>query len=153
MPDCIFYRVVRRPTERVLVQLVQRAFGENSRVLIRAWDAQQVRRLDEFLWLCDDEAFIPHGVAGGGNEGSQPVLLATSPENLNCAHFLASLGRCLLEPPEITGFSKVCVIFDGTDDAELAAARKNWKRVVEEGWPASYWTDESGQWRLEHKSE
>ena len=152
MPDCIFYRVVRRPTEHVLLQLVRKALGGNSRILIHARDERQVRKFDEFLWLFDDEAFIPHGTMGDGNEGSQPVLLATSPENLNGAQFLVSLGSCLLEPSEVAGFSRVCVVFDGRDDAEVATARRNWKRVVDEGWSAAYWTDESGRWKCEHGS-
>ncbi len=152
MPDCIFYRVVRKRTERVLVQLVRKALGDNSRILIHAQDEHRLRQFDEFLWLFDDESFIPHGMAGKGNEDSQPALLATGTENLNNAHLLASLGPCLLEPSEITGFSRVYVIFDGMDDAQLSGARKSWKRVVDEGWPAAYWTDESGRWQLEHRS-
>ncbi len=152
MPDCLFYRAVRRSTDQILEQLVRKALGDNSRVVICSSNTDRLRRIDDRLWLFDDDAFIPHGLAGSGNDSRQTVLLATTPDNPNGAEILVCLGELALETSRIDGFSRTCVIFDGGNPAELAAARANWKRVVDAGWSSAYWSDESGKWQCVHES-
>ncbi|MDE2792131.1 MAG: DNA polymerase III subunit chi [Paracoccaceae bacterium] len=146
MTDVYFYRVIRSSTERTLLNLLQRATDTGFRVLVRASEWSRIRQLDEYLWLFDDETFLPHGVAGTENESHQPVLLTATEGNPNRAGMLVHVEGCPLDLVRIASFERVRVIFDGKDPDQLDTARRDWKAVTEAGVQAVYWTDESGKW-------
>jgi len=52
---------------------------------------------------------------------------------------------------EVNTLDRVCVLFDGGDEAALARARQQWSDLTKAGCGAQYWSDESGRW--EKKSE
>jgi DNA polymerase-3 subunit chi len=42
--------------------------------------------------------------------------------------------------------ARVCILFDGNDDAALDTARGQWKALTRAGCSAQYWSEESGRW-------
>jgi DNA polymerase-3 subunit chi len=103
--------------------------------------------LDEALWLQGgDEAFLPHGRAGEPHEADQPILLTTGADMPNGATCLMSVAGADVSPGEVQSLDRVCVIFDGNDEAAVAHARTQWKALTDAGCAAQYWSEQSGKW-------
>ena len=47
---------------------------------------------------------------------------------------------------EVAEFARVCLLFDGNDEASLAAARSDWKALTDAGVAAQYWAQDGGSW-------
>lgn len=63
---------------RLVCELARKAYDGNHWTLILARDAAQAEELDELLWAFDDDAYIPHQIAGTDDEDElTPVLIAT----------------------------------------------------------------------------
>lgn len=63
---------------RLVCELARKAYDGNHWTLILARDAGQAEALDELLWAFDEEAYIPHQIAGTDEEDDlTPVLIAT----------------------------------------------------------------------------
>ena len=61
----------------LVCELARKAYDANQWTLILARDAVQAEELDELLWAFDDDAYIPHQVAGTDEEDElTPVLIA-----------------------------------------------------------------------------
>jgi DNA polymerase-3 subunit chi len=81
MPRADFY-LIDKPRFRddpllLVCELARRAFAAEQPTLILARSAEQAEALDGRLWEFDDEAFIPHQVAGDEDEDDAlaPVLI------------------------------------------------------------------------------
>src|SRR5258706_7628162 len=59
----------------LVCELAQRAFdsGQPTLILTRSFD--EAERLDETLWEFDENAFIPHQIAGDDDDAITPVLI------------------------------------------------------------------------------
>ncbi len=145
MGEVLFYHLTRSPVEDVLAQLLPRALGQGWRVAVRGADAARLDWLDERLWLGDGEAFLPHGRAGGPHDARQPVLLTTGPAP-NAPQALAIIDGAEVAPEEAAGLERLWVLFDGADEAAVAAARALFRRFREAGHPPQYWSEASGRW-------
>jgi DNA polymerase III subunit chi len=49
-------------------------------------------------------------------------------------------------PEEVAAMERVCILFDGNDEAAVAQARGQWKALTGAGCAAAYWSEESGRW-------
>jgi DNA polymerase-3 subunit chi len=47
---------------------------------------------------------------------------------------------------EVQRLDRVCVLFDGFDEAALQRARVQWRQLKGAGAAAQYWSEESGRW-------
>ena len=59
------------------------------------------------------------------------------------------LPDALLRPAtvaEMSGFLRVCLLFDGGDAAAVEAARARWREVTAAGLAAVYWAQEDARW-------
>jgi DNA polymerase-3 subunit chi len=79
-----FYLIARpRFLEQPLMlvcELARKAYDANQWTLILARDAAQAEELDELLWAFDDDAYIPHQVAGTDEEDELTPVLIAAPE-------------------------------------------------------------------------
>ena len=79
MPKADFYLIAKprfRDDPLLLVcELARRAFdsGQPTLILTRSFD--EAERLDEKLWEFDENAFIPHQIAGDDDDAITPVLI------------------------------------------------------------------------------
>ena len=63
---------------RLVCELAKRCYGTGQATLIRCRDAEQAEALDEALWLFEDDAYVPHQIAGSDEDDDiTPVLIAT----------------------------------------------------------------------------
>jgi DNA polymerase-3 subunit chi len=79
MPRADFYLIAKprfRDDPLLLVcELAKRAFESGQPTLILARSLDQAEQLDEKLWEFDDDAFIPHQIAGDDDDAITPVLI------------------------------------------------------------------------------
>lgn len=146
MGAAYFYHLTRSPLEVALPQLLGKALGAGWRVAVRGTDAARLDWLDQQLWLGPEDGFLPHGVAGGPHDADQPVLLTTAADHPNGATCVMAVDGAEVAPEEVTALSRVCILFDGGDEAALNTARVQWKALTGAGCPAQYWSEESGRW-------
>jgi len=82
MPRADFYliakpRFLAEPL-RLVCELARKANDANLSLLILARDTAQAEALDDLLWSFDEDAYIPHQIAGADDdEDEAPVLIAT----------------------------------------------------------------------------
>jgi DNA polymerase-3 subunit chi len=140
-----FYHLERRRVDEALPMLLEHALDEGRRVLVRAASGEMVAALNERLWTYDDASFLPHGAAGDGDPMTQPVFLTTELENPNAATMLVRLSGAETGDAD-ESFDLVVILFDGRDEAALAEARGEWRRLKDQGRMISYWreSDEGG---------
>jgi DNA polymerase III subunit chi len=63
---------------KLVCELAKRCYGTGKATLILCRDAEQAETLDQALWEFDEEAYLPHQVAGIDEDDEiTPVLLAT----------------------------------------------------------------------------
>lgn len=56
--------------------LVQKALLAEQPLVVLARDFAQAEEIDDLLWAFDEDAFIPHQLAGGEDDAEVPVLIA-----------------------------------------------------------------------------
>src|ERR1700732_4815356 len=144
MAEIGFYHLLTTPLERALPRLLERACSQGHRIVIRAASSERVDHLDALLWTYDEAAFLPHGSARDGNAESQPVWLTTADENPNRATMLVLLDG--QSSTRLGDYARCCDIFDGTDDAAVAAARQRWREAKVAGHQLAYWEQTEGKW-------
>ncbi len=125
--------------------ILPRALEQGWRVMLRSPDAASLARLDDRLWQIGDDSFLPHAMAGGGQDTNQPVLLGSGAIG-NGANGLVLLDGADTDPSEAVALERVWTLFDGNDPAAVAAARTLWSKLTTAGMPAQYWSEQSGKW-------
>jgi len=140
-----FHHLERRRVDQALPRLIERALEEGRRVVVRASSEEMVAALNERLWTYDDASFLPHGAAGDGDPMTQPIFLTSELGNPNAATMLVRLSGAEAGAAD-DGFDLVVLMFDGRDEAALAEARGEWRRLKDRGGAISYWreSDEGG---------
>jgi len=148
----MFYQLVKSVAADMLAVNLPRAAAQGWRVMIRGTDPDGLDRLDAQLWLMGGvEGFLPHGLEGGPLDACQPVLLGRG-EAVNSAKVLALIDGAEAEVAEIAAMERVWVLFDGTDESRLQAARVQWKALTGAGHAAQYWSEETGRWEKKAES-
>jgi DNA polymerase III subunit chi len=140
-----FHHLERRRVDEALPRLLERALEEGRRVVVRASSEEMAAALNERLWTYDDASFLPHGAAGDGDPAAQPIFLTSEVGNPNTATMLVRLAGAEVAQAD-EAFDLALLLFDGRDEASLAHARAEWRRLKDEGRAISYWreSDEGG---------
>ena len=145
MAEFGFYHLRTQPLERALPRLLEKVVERGHRVLLLAESAERAAALDAVLWTFDPASFLPHGLASQGHAAQQPVLIATEPDDRNRADVLVLVDG--MDVAETGAFARCLDLFDGNDDAAVAAARERWRRRKAQGHALTYWQqDDKGAW-------
>ena len=79
MPRADFYLIAKpRFSEQPLLlvcELARKAFAAQQSTLILTRDFPQAEELDELLWSFDEDAYIPHQLAGDDDDANTAVLI------------------------------------------------------------------------------
>ena len=159
-----FYHLTRSTAEQALPRLLGRTLDLGKRALVRVRDEARVAALDEALWRAPEPAWLPHGTARLGHPELQPVWIEAAPTREtqsgdaqpgdaqpgdaqpapNGASFLFLLDgvEAAVEP-----FERVFDLFDGGDEAAVAAARVRWAGLREAGHRPAYWRQDAQGWQ------
>ena len=145
MGEVYFYHLTRRSVPEVLAPLLERCLKQGWRVAIRGGDPDRLDWLDQKLWQGPNDAFLPHGLAGGEHDARQPVLLTTGAA-ANAPDCVMAVDGATLDAAEVGALKRACILFDGTDGDAVQAARGQWTALTGAGIGARYWSEESGKW-------
>ena len=146
MGEFRFQHLERRRVDQALPDLLERAYDEGKRIVVRCPSAEMVAALNHRLWTYDDASFLPHGAAGDGDPMTQPIFLTDKVENPNAATMLVIIAGAETSSDDAS-FDPVVRLFDGRDQEAVAEARREWKRLKDAGLPLSYWREgEDGRW-------
>jgi DNA polymerase-3 subunit chi len=139
-----FYHLTRTSLEQALPRLLDRTLQAGERALVLCPDAARVAALDQALWQCAEPVWLPHGSAEDGDADLQPVWLSTDASAPNGARFLFVVDGA--GPAALADFTRVFDLFDGRDEAAVAAARLRWKACKAAGHSLTYWQQGPRGW-------
>ena len=152
MTEVRFYHLQRARLEEVLPVILERCHQRGERALVLAGSTERVEALAALLWTYRPDSFLPHGTARDGEAARQPVFLAPADSlageaaNPNGAPVLILSDGA--RHPQIGGFRLVCELFDGHDEAAVAAARAQWRTCREAGHAVVYFQQgDNGKWQ------
>ena len=133
MPQADFY-LIQKPRFReeplaLVCELVKRAHAANLWTLVLARDAAQAEALDDLLWSFDDDAYIPHQIAGTDEEDDlAPVLIATPDADVPLRPLVINLRDAAVEG----SFDRVLEVVPA-DPAAREPLRARWKQYQARG--------------------
>lgn len=152
MGAAYFYHLTRGPLEQTLPLLLEKSLAAGWKVVVRGRDQARMKWLDDTLWQGPAEGFLPHGLAGGPSDADQPILLTTTAGAANEAACLMAIDGAEVSAEEVAAHERVCILFDGHDQAALQHARTQWKALTGAGAEAQYWSEEGGRWEMKAQS-
>ncbi len=144
MSEIGFYHLTRTTAEQALPKLLGRTLAAGQRAVVLCGSAAGWQALDDALWASTDPDWLPHGSARTGEADLQPIWLTTEAEAPNGARFLFRLDGVAADP---AAFDRVFDLFDGGDEAALAAARTRWTAAKAAGHQATYWQQGERGWQ------
>jgi len=143
MSDIGFYHLTRTGAEQALPALLGRTLAAGKRAVIRCAE-DRVAALDAALWLCAAPDWLPHGTASMGHADLQPVWITSADDAPNGAQFLFVLDGAGSDALE--RYERVFDLFDGGDEAAVAAARERWRTAKAAGHGLTYWQQGARGW-------
>jgi len=143
--DILFYHLTETKMEDALPPLLEKSLERKWRVAVQTISDERGGVIDNHLWTYRTESFLPHGLESEDFAESQPILITATDANRNAAKVRFFIDGA--EPGDLEGYERVVFMFDGYDDAQLAAARGQWKRLKTDGHVLSYWQqNRDGRW-------
>ena len=133
MPRADFY-LIGKPRFRdepllLVCELARKAHDAGLWTLVLARDAAQAEAIDDLLWAFDDDAYVPHQVAGQDDEDElAPVLIAAPGTDAPLRPLLINLRD---EVPA-GAFDRVLEVVPA-DPAARAPLRERWKHYQSRG--------------------
>ncbi len=135
MPNADFY-LIDKPRFRenpllLVCELAKKAFEAQLPTLIHCRSREQAEQLDELLWEFDPDAFLPHQIAGEGEDDEITAILLVAPE------FDAPMRTLVINLRDTCpagGFQAVKEVV-AADPAEREGSRVRWKEYQSRGYP------------------
>jgi len=137
MADIGFYHLTRTTADAALPRLLGRTLGAGQRAVVICGSEERLAALDTALWLSTNPDWLPHGTRLTGNADLQPIWLTTADEVPNGARFLFLVDGA--HSARLDQFDRVFDLFDGADEAAVAAARRRWTNARSAGHSLTYW--------------
>lgn len=146
MTEVSFYHLQSDPIDRALPRLLEKVRERGFRVLLRGMTEARIETLDEALWTCRAESFLPHAREGEGvDPARQPIFLTLAGEgNANAATVLVLTEDAPAD--DLAEFERCLYMFDGNNETALIAARTRWKALKESDIPVSYYQQTEAGW-------
>ena len=151
MTEVYFYHLERQPLDKVLPKMLATGLERGWRAVVQAGSEERVEALSALLWTQADDSFLPHGSKADGFAELQPVWLTAETDNPNSATVRFFIEGAAVG--DVAGLTRAAILFDGRDEAAVATARTDWKRLKAEGHEISYWQqDENHRWQNKSKT-
>lgn len=112
----------------LVCELAKRAFAAQQPTLILARDHAQAEAIDELLWAFDEDAFIPHQLAGDDDDADTAVLIV--PPGVDTPD--RPLAINLREHCASGTFQRVLEVVPA-DEAERTGSRERWSEYKRRG--------------------
>ena len=144
MTEIGFYHMTRTGLAQVLPALLGRTLAAGERAVVLCGGEDEVAALDSALWDCADPDWLPHGSARTGHAELQPIWLTAIDECPNFARFLFLVHGA--SAAGLSRYARVFDLFDGKDEAAVAAARQRWAAARAAGHTLTYWQQGERGW-------
>jgi len=112
----------------LVCELARKAHDANLWTLVLVRDEDQAQRLDELLWEFDENAYIPHQIAGDDEDELAPVLIATPESDTPLRPVVINLR----DAPVAGSFERVLEVVPA-DDSARGPLRERWKQYQARG--------------------
>ena len=142
MSDIGFYHLTRTGPDAALPGLLARTLKAQERAVVKCGSAERVVAVDAALW--EDPEWLPHGTVALGHAELQPIWITHQDEAPNGGRYLFLLDGA--ECGKLENFSRIFDLFDGKDEAAIAAARLRWSARSKAGHALTYWQQGSKGW-------
>ncbi len=147
MTELLFYHLEHQPLDRVLPALLEKSLERGWRIVVQAASDERVDALDAHLWTYRDDSFLPHGTYRESDAAAQPVLITIHDHNPNAANVRFLVDGAAV-PADAASYQRIVLLFDGTDEDAVAAARIHWAGAKSSGFDVTYWQpDAQGRWQ------
>ena len=132
MPRADFYLVgkprFREEPLRLVCELARKAHDAGQFTLVLARDREQAEALDDLMWSFDDDAYVPHQLAGDEEDDLTPVLIATPDMDVPLRPLLINLRDDAVGD----GFERVLEVVPA-DESARGPLRERWKAYKARG--------------------
>jgi len=113
---------------RLVCELARKAHDSGQPTLVLARDREQAEALDDLLWAFDDDAYVPHQVAGDEEDELTPVLIVPPDLDVPMRPLVINLRDAAVEG----GFERVLEVVPA-DPAARDPLRERWKAYKAKG--------------------
>lgn len=144
MAEIGFYHLTRTGADQALAPLLGRTLAAGERAVVRLGSAERMAALDAALWLVAEPDWLPHAAPPSGDADLQPIWLTTEDAAPNGASFLFLIDGT--SSARLDAYKRVFDLFDGGDDAAVAAARARRTAAKEAGHALTYWQQTPRGW-------
>lgn len=144
MAEIGFYHLTRTGPDTALPQLLGRTLAAGQRAVVLCGSEERMTALDTALWLCSQPDWLPHGTRQSNEADLQPIWLTTADEAPNGARYLFLIDGTT--SGRLDAFDRVFDLFDGGDEAAVAAARLRWTAAKTAGHAMTYWQQGPRGW-------
>ena len=132
MPRADFY-LIDKPRFReqpllLVCELARRAYAAQQPTLILARDFEQAEAIDQLLWDFDEDAFIPHQLAGDEDDADTAVLIVPPGIDTPDRPLLINLRETCPE----SRCERVLEVV-AADPAERTGSRERWRSYQQRG--------------------
>ena len=132
MPRADFYliakpRFLEEPL-KLVCELVRKSYDANLWTLVLARDAEQAEQIDAMLWEMDDDAYIPHQIAGDEEDELAPVLIATPDLDVPARALVINLRDAAFD-----GLCERILEVVPADESAREPLRERWKQYKARG--------------------
>ena len=132
MPRADFYLVgkprFREEPLRLVCELARKAHDAGQFTLVLARDQAQAEALDDLLWAFDEDAYVPHQLAGDEEDDLAPVLIATPAMDVPMRPLLINLRDDAVDG----SFERVLEVVPA-DESARGPLRERWKAYKARG--------------------
>jgi len=155
MGEAFFYHMTTSTLDDTLRVLLPKSLKNGWRVELRCTRRDVLEALDLSLWAQPEDGFLPHGIAGGAHDAEQPVLLTLAGAGpvANDPACIMAVDGAPVSADEVAALQRVCILFDGRDDAALQQARDQWTTLREAGCGLQYWAQDGRRWEMKQKAD
>ncbi|MDD3029936.1 MAG: DNA polymerase III subunit chi [Alphaproteobacteria bacterium] len=144
MTDVSFYHLTRKTLEQALPELLEKTLERKKRAVVMTGSNERAESLTQYLWTYKPDGFLPHGNAKDGYANQQPIWITAEDERPNEAAYLFLTDGA--QSAHIETYERVFDLFNGNDEAAVAAARIRWKESEKAGHTLSYWKQTETGW-------
>ncbi len=139
-----FYHLTRTSPDAALPELLGRTLATGQRAVVRCGSEARVAAVDRALWAAERPDWLPHGTVRTGHGALQPIWITAGEECPNGARYVFLLDGA---EAALGAWDRVFDLFDGKDEAALAAARRRWSAARSGGHDMTYWKQTEQGWQ------
>ena len=143
-----FYNASQRDVVADIAWLAENIFKKNNRIVIFCKDQETAEVVDDSLWSCRDDSFIPHSIKRHEKASLDPILVTADLDGGYEHNVLLALNGILIKEKDWQRFSKIYYFFDDQDIKEKENARSMWKNFSSLNIDCKYWINEKNKWVL-----